>query len=142
MWAPFYGSRIECTTVAIAPDQALTAADCLFEEASGRRMQPQSLHVLMGFARDKHQIDALVQGYHFDIGYDHERPYDTLDSPWGCIEAYGAAAGGPPWHCAREYSAGYRQPMTGGYGKDCAFMMTVDSRCRVRQWSAKAPPHQ
>jgi hypothetical protein len=46
MGAPFYGSRIACTTVAIAPDQALTAADCLFEEASGRRMQPQSLHVL------------------------------------------------------------------------------------------------
>jgi V8-like Glu-specific endopeptidase len=23
--------------------------------------------------------------------------------------------------------------MTGGYGKDCAFMMTVDNRCRVRQ---------
>jgi protease YdgD len=86
MGAPFYGSRIECTTVAIAPDQALTAADCLFEEASGRRMQPQSLHVLMGFARDKHQIDALVQGYHFDIGYDHERPYDTLDSDWAVLK--------------------------------------------------------
>jgi len=75
--ALFNGNHSECTAVVVTPDQALTAAHCLFEQATGHPMQP--LHVLLGFVHATYQVDARVQTYQFGAGYDHGRPYDTLD---------------------------------------------------------------
>jgi protease YdgD len=132
--ALFNGGRSECTAVAIAPDQALTAAHCLFGQATGRLMQPQSLHLLLGFVRGTYQVDALVQSYQFGVGYDHERPYDTLDADWALLKLTAPLpADHPALALANALPDTGAPVMTGGYGKDRAFMMTVDTRCRVRQ---------
>ena len=77
--ALFNGNHSECTAVVVTPDQALTAAHCLFEQATGHPMQPQSLDLLWGFVHGAYRVDALVQTYRFGAGYDHGQPYDTLD---------------------------------------------------------------
>jgi protease YdgD len=56
----FNGNHSECTAVVVTPDQALTAAHCLFEQATGHPMQRQSLYVLLGFVHATYQVDALV----------------------------------------------------------------------------------
>jgi protease YdgD len=132
--ALFNGGRSECTAVAVAPDQALTAAHCLFGQATGQLMQPQSLHLLLGFVHGTYQVDALVQSYQFGAGYDHGRPYDTLDADWALLKlTVPLAAGHPTLPLANALPDINTPVMTGGYGKDRAFMMTVDGRCRVRQ---------
>jgi protease YdgD len=133
--ALFNGSRSECTAVAIAPDQALTAAHCLFGLATGRLMQPQSLHLLLGFVHGTYQVDALVQSYQLGAAYDHDRPFDTLEADWALLKL---TAPLPKDHPALPLANAMPETntpvLTGGYGKDRAFMMTVDSRCRVRQF--------
>lgn len=132
--ALFNGSRSECTAVAVAPDQALTAAHCLFGQATRRLMQPQSLHLLLGFVRGTYRVDALVQSYHFGVGYDHERPYDTLAADWAVLKLTAPLpADHPALPLASALPDAGTAVMTGGYGRDRAFMMTVDSRCHVRQ---------
>jgi len=132
--ALFNGSRSECTAVAVAPDQALTAAHCLFGQATGRLMQPQSLHLLLGFVHGTYQVDALVQSYQLGAAYDHGRPIDTLQADWALLKL---TAPLPKDHPALALASVLPNPntpvMTGGYGKDRAYMMTVDSRCRVRE---------
>jgi protease YdgD len=132
--ALFNGSRSECTAVAVAPDQALTAAHCLFGLATGRLMQPQSLHLLLGFVHGTYQVDALVQSYQLGAAYDHGRPFDTLEADWALLKL---TAPLPKDHAALPLANALPDTntpvMTGGYGKDRAFMMTVDSHCRVRQ---------
>jgi protease YdgD len=132
--ALFNSSRSECTAVTVAPDQALTAAHCLFGQATGRLMQPQSLHLLLGFVHGTYQVDALVQSYQLGAGYDHDRPIDTLQADWALLKL---TAPLPRDHPALPLASILPNPnmpvMTGGYGKDRAFMMTVDSRCRVRE---------
>jgi protease YdgD len=130
--ALFNGGRSECTAVAVAPGQALTAAHCLFGQATGQLMQPRSLHLLLGFVRGTYRVDALVQSYQFGAGYDHGRPYDTLDADWALLKlTVPLPAGHPTLPLANALPN--TPVMTGGYGKDRAFMMTMDGRCRVRQ---------
>jgi protease YdgD len=132
--ALFNGSRTECTAVAVAPDQALTAAHCLFGHATGRLMQPQSLHLLLGFVRGTYQVDALVQSYQLGAAYDHERPIDTLQADWALLKLTAPLPKDHPALPLASVMPDTNTPvMTGGYGNDRAFMMTVDSRCRVRQ---------
>jgi protease YdgD len=132
--ALFNGSRSECTAVAIAPDQALTAAHCLFGQATGHLMQPQSLHLLLGFVRGTYQVDALVQSYQLGAVYDHDRPIDTLQADWALLKLTAPLPKDHPALPLASVLPDANTPvMTGGYGKDRAFMMTVDSRCRVRQ---------
>jgi protease YdgD len=118
----------------VAPDQALTAAHCLFEQARGHPMQPQSLHVLLGFVHAPYQVDALVQTHQFGAGYDHGRPYDTLDADWALLKLIAPLpAGHRTLPLANALPDANTPVMTGGYGRDRAFMMTVDGRCRVRE---------
>jgi protease YdgD len=132
--ALFNGSRSECTAVAVAPDQALTAAHCLFGQATGRLMQPQSLHLLLGFVHGTYQVDALVQSYQLGAAYDHNRPIDTLEADWALLKLTAPLPKDHPAVPLANALPDTNGPvMTGGYGKDRAFMMTVDSRCRVRQ---------
>jgi protease YdgD len=131
--ALFNSSRSECTAVAVAPDQALTAAHCLFGQATGRLMQPQSLHLLLGFIRGSYQVDALVQSYQLGAAYDHDRPFDTLQADWALLKLTAPLPKDHPALALASVLPDTNTPViTGGYGKDRAFMMTVDSRCRVR----------
>jgi protease YdgD len=137
--ALFNGNHSECTAVAVALDQALTAAHCLFEQATGHPMQPQSLHLLLGFVHGAYLVDAPVQSYQFGAGYDHDRPYDTLGADWALLKlAAPLPAGHPTLSLANALPDTNTPVMTGGYGKDRAFMMTVDGRCRVRQVLAQS----
>ena len=137
--ALFNSNRSECTAVAVASDQALTAAHSLFEQATGHRMQPQSLHLLLGFVHGTYQLDAPVQSYQFGAGYDHDRPYDTLGADWALLKlATPLPAGHPTLPLANALPDPNTPVMTGGYGKDRAFMMTVDARCRVREVMAQS----
>jgi len=130
--ALFNSSRTECTAVAIAPDQVLTAAHCLFSQRTGRLMQPDSLHVLLGFVRGKFEVNASVRSYHIAAGYDHARPRDSVGADWAVLRL------DPPLpEDHRPLPLADRLPATGtaveagGYGQDRAFMMTADSHCRV-----------
>jgi len=128
------GSRSECTAVAVAPDQALTAAHCLFAHATGQQMQPQSLHLLWGLVHGTYQVEALVQSYQFGARYDHDRPFDTLDADWALLKLTAPLPAGHPTLALANALPDTNTPvMTGGYGKDRALMMTVDGRCRVRR---------
>jgi len=134
----FNGNHSECTAVAVAPDQALAAAHCLFGQATGHPMQPQSLHPLLGFVHGNDQVDALVQSYQFGAGYDHDWPYDTLDADWALLKLTAPLPAGHPTLPHADALPNTNTPvMTGGYGKDRAFMMTLDGRCRVRQVMAQ-----
>jgi protease YdgD len=130
--AIFNSSSTECTAVAMAPDQVLTAAHCLYGHRTGYLMQPGSLHVLMGFVRGKYAVDATVRSYHIAAGYDRSRAKEARDNDWAVLMLEHAL---PPDRATLALAGRIPEAgsavMVGGYGRGRAFMMTADPECRV-----------
>lgn len=58
-----------CTGVLVAPDRLLTAAHCVFNDRTGRYLRPESMHVLLGFARGDYVFHGRAVAYRVADGF-------------------------------------------------------------------------
>jgi protease YdgD len=130
--AIFNSDHTECTAVAIAPDQILTAAHCLYGRRTGYLIAPGSLHVLMGFVRGAYAVDATVRDYHVAAGYDHNRPINARNADWAALSLNSPLPSGRgALALAKRIPEAGTMVTAGGYGRDRPFMMTADPECRI-----------
>ena len=130
--AMFNSGQTECTAVAIAADQILTAAHCLYVRRTGHLVAAGSLHVLMGFVRGDYAIDAAVRSYHVGAAYAHNRPIGASNADWAVLNLKSRLPSG--WGIAalaKQIPKAGTPVMATGYGRDRAFMMTADPECRI-----------
>ena len=130
--AMFNSDQTECTAVAIAADQILTAAHCLYGRRTGHLIAAESLHVLMAFVRGDYAVDATVRSYHVSDVYARNRPTASANADWAVLNLKTRLPSG--WGTtalAKRIPEAGTPVMTGGYGRDRAFMMTADADCRI-----------
>ena len=69
-----------CTGFLIAPDIAVTAAHCLYSQATGRLLQPASVHVLLRYRMGDYAAHAQARRFVLPPGADRGRPVpEALD---------------------------------------------------------------
>lgn len=67
-----------CTGFLIAPALVMTAAHCLYRRATGRFVQPGSVHFLLRYDRGTYADHARAEGFVVSPGYDPARELATL----------------------------------------------------------------
>jgi protease YdgD len=124
-----------CTAVAVAKNEVLTAAHCLFNHRTGRFLPSDSLHFLLGLERGDYQLHAVVHSYQLSTRYDPYRPFETLASDWAVLNLQAPLPDNyEPIPLSQESVVGAGTAvMTGGYGQDRRFMLTADTNCRILQ---------
>ena len=128
----YNGTGSGCTAVAIAADQLLTAAHCIFNRKTGVFLQPSSLHFLLGLDRDEYQEHVLVESYTIGPRYDPRRSFQTAPNDWAVLRLkQSLPPENPPIALATDLPANGAFVLIGGYGQDRAFAMTVDGNCRI-----------
>ncbi len=130
--ALFNSSRTGCTAVAVAQDQVVSAAHCLYSRQTRRMLPPESLHILLGFVRGSYGLDAAVRSYRVGARYDPGRPSENPAADWAVLtlKAPLPAERRPLPLATRVPEVGARA-VAAGYGQDRMFMMTADRDCRV-----------
>src|SRR5262245_60956963 len=68
----YNSARSWCTGSLIAPDKILTAAHCLFNRATHRFLQAESLHFLLGYKGGEYRTHVRVARYSIGSDYSPE----------------------------------------------------------------------
>ncbi len=121
-----------CTAAAIAPDKVLTAAHCLYAFRTRRFLQPDAIHVLLGYARGDYRIHARVASFAVGPGYDPADETRTAARDWAVLTlAEPLPASVRPVALAPAVPAAGTAIAIGGFAQDRAHLMTADTRCRL-----------
>jgi protease YdgD len=130
----YNGTGAGCTAIAIEPDQVLTAAHCVFNRRTGLFLQPSSLHFLLGLDGDDYQAHALVESYGIGPQYDPSRSSETASEDWAVLRLkQPLPLEYRPVQLSPEMPENGASVLTGGYGQDRAFAISVDGNCRILQ---------
>jgi len=130
----YNGTGAGCTAIAIETDQLLTAAHCVFNRRTGFFLQPSSLHFLLGLDGDDYRAHALVESYRIGPQYDPSRPSETASKDWAVLRLKQPML--PeyrPVQLSTDLPENGASVLTGGYGQDRAFAISVDGSCRILQ---------
>ena len=130
----YNSARSSCTGSLIAPDKILTAAHCLFNRATHRFLQAESLHFLLGYKGGEYRTHVRVARYL--IGSDYS-PEDTTGASiladWAILTlAEQAGIESTPLPVTETAPVAGERIMVGGFSQKYPFKMTADTDCRVR----------
>jgi protease YdgD len=75
-----------CTGTLVAPSTVLTAAHCLYNRRTRALLQPQSLHVLLGYERGNYRWHGRVAGYAVGNGFEGGDPGRHPASDWARLD--------------------------------------------------------
>jgi protease YdgD len=129
----YNSARSSCTGSVIGPDKVLTAAHCLFNRATGRFVQPGSVHFLLGYRGGEYRAHARVAGYLIGANYKPEEASKSVPADWAILTLTTPVANvATPLPLAKKPSAVDERIMVGGFSRMHPFKMTADTDCRVR----------
>ncbi len=130
----YNGTGAGCTAIAVDADQLLTAAHCVFNRRTGLFLQPSSLHILLGLNGDDYLAHAIVERYVTGSAYAPGRSFATTFADWAVLRMKQPL---PPEYrpvpLAIDMPEDGSPVLTGGYGQDRAFAISVDGNCRILQ---------
>ena len=117
----------------IARDKVLTVAHCLYNRATRRFLQAESLHFLLGYKSGEYRAHALVATYSVGANYDPEDSDKSILTDWAILTLTAPVATlTTPLQLVRKPPAVGEQIMVGGFSQRHPFKMTADTDCRVR----------
>jgi protease YdgD len=130
----YNSARASCTGSLIARDKVLTAAHCLFNRATRRFLQPDSLHFLLGYKGGEYRAHLRVARYLIEPDYDPEATAGAaVPADWAIlILAEQANTETAPLPLMETSSDPSERIMVGGFSQKFPFKMTADTDCRVR----------
>lgn len=118
-----------CSGVLIAPAAVLTAAHCLYNPRTRAMLQPISLHVLFGYARDQYRFHRLVTRLTLGAGFDG-RKGGLQPGDWARLEL-AAPVPLPPLPLFGHAVAVGTAASLAGYNQDRAQLLMADPACHV-----------
>lgn len=129
-----------CTAAAVTPDKVLTAAHCLYAFRTRRFLRPDSIHVLLGYARGAYRIHARVSAYAIGPGYDPADETRTAAADWAVLTlAEPLPPAVRPVALAGSVPPNGTAIAIGGFAQDRAYLMTADTHCLLLGPSAGGP---
>jgi protease YdgD len=129
----YNSARSSCTGSVIAPDKVLTAAHCLFNRATHRFLQADSLHFLLGYKRGEYRSHARVASYVIGPSFNPEDAIASIVEDWAILVlAEQAGTETTPLPLREAPSVAGERIMVGGFSQRYPFKMTADTDCRVR----------
>jgi protease YdgD len=128
----YNGTGAGCTATVIEPDKLLTAAHCVFNRRTGFFLRPSSMHFLLGLDGDDYRAHALVESYGIEPHYDPNRSLEIASNDWAVLRLkQPLSVEYRPVELSRGMPKNGSSVLTGGYGQDRAFAISVDGNCRV-----------
>jgi protease YdgD len=122
-----------CSGVLVAPAVVLTAAHCLYNRLTGRMLQPVSLHVLLGYQRERYRWHRLVTRVTVGDGF-HGGKRRAQASDWARLDLAEPVPLAPLPLFAGAVAAGMPVALA-GYNQDRAQLLMTDTGCHVRSAS-------
>jgi protease YdgD len=129
----YNSARSSCTGSVIAPDKVLTAAHCLFNRATGRFLQPDALHFLLGYKRGEFRAHARVASYVLGPNYKPDEVNKSILADWAILVlTESLSKNTTPFPLAKNPSVAGERIMVGGFSQRYPFKLTADTDCAVR----------
>ena len=129
----YNSARSSCTGSVIGPDKVLTAAHCLFNRATGRFLQPDALHFLLGYKGGEYRSHARVASYALGPNYNPNDANKSISADWAILTLMEPAPKNTvPLPLVRTRSVIGERIMVGGFSQRYPFKMTADTDCAVR----------
>jgi len=118
----------------IATDKILTAAHCLFNRATHRFLQAESLHFLLGYKGGEYRTHVRVARYLIGSDYSPEDASGaSILADWAILTlAEQAGIESTPLPVTETAPVAGERIMVGGFSQKHPFKMTADADCRVR----------
>jgi protease YdgD len=130
----YNSARSSCTGSLIAQDKVLTAAHCLFNRATHRFLQADSLHFLLGYKGGEYRTHLRIGRYLIDPDYNPEASAGaSILADWAILMlAEHTGTETTPLPLTGTPSIAGEHIMIGGFSQKYPFKMTADTDCRVR----------